>query len=72
MAGRTSMRLVKLAVVLLATVGLVGLWAVAVHTEIPTVPIGRVSATMNLADVRVMGRCSRSPSYDPRRGTLSF
>ena len=72
MAGRTSMRLVKLAVVLLATVGLVGLWAVAVHTEIPTVPIGRVSATMNLAYVRVMGRCSRSPSYDPRSGTLSF
>jgi len=72
MGRRTSMRLVKLTVVLLATVGLVSLWTVAIHTEIPTVTIGQVGATMNLAYVRVMGRCSRSSSYDPRSGTLSF
>jgi len=66
------MRLVKLTVVLLATVGLTSLWYVATHTEIPTIPIGRVGATMNLAYVRFVGRCSRSPSYDPRSGTLSF
>lgn len=66
------MRLVKLTVVLLATVGLASLWTVATHTEIPTVAIGRVGATMNLAYVRVVGRCSRSPSYDPRSSMLSF
>jgi DNA/RNA endonuclease YhcR with UshA esterase domain len=66
------MRLVKLIVVLLATVGLASLWYVATHTEIPTVAIGRVGAAMNLAYVRLVGRCSRPPSYDPRSGTLSF
>lgn len=70
--GRTSIRLVKLAVVLLTTVGLTSLWYVATQTEIPTVAIGQVGATMNLAYVRLVGRCSRSPSYNPRSGTLSF
>jgi DNA/RNA endonuclease YhcR with UshA esterase domain len=72
MAGRTSMRLVKLAAVALATIGLVSLWYVAVQTEIPTVAIGRIDGAMNLAYVRLVGRCSRSPSYDLRTGTLSF
>jgi DNA/RNA endonuclease YhcR with UshA esterase domain len=72
MAGRTSTRLVKLAVVALATIGLVSLWYVAVRTEIPTVAIGRIDGAMNLAYVRLVGRCSRSLSYDPRTGTLSF
>jgi DNA/RNA endonuclease YhcR with UshA esterase domain len=72
MVGRTPMRLVKLAVVLFATVGLVTVWYVAVQTEIPTVAMGRIDGGMNLAYVRLVGRCSRSPSYDPRTGTLSF
>lgn len=66
------MRLIKLTVVFLATVGLTSLWYVATHTETPTVAIGQVEATMNLAYIRLVGRCSRSPSYDPRTGTLSF
>ncbi|MFW6135665.1 MAG: OB-fold nucleic acid binding domain-containing protein [Chloroflexota bacterium] len=72
MEGRLSMRVVKVAAMLLATVGLVVLWYTASRAEIPTVAIGRVGATMNLAYVRLAGRCTRSPSYDPDTGYLSF
>ncbi|MEA3375019.1 MAG: OB-fold nucleic acid binding domain-containing protein [Chloroflexota bacterium] len=70
--GRVSMRLIKLTVLVLASVGLAVLWYVATRAEIPTVAIGRADATMNLAYVRLAGRCTRAPSYDPRTGTLSF
>ncbi len=72
MEGRVSMRVVKVAAMLLATIGLVVLWYAATRAEIPTVAIGRVGATMNLAYVRLAGRCTRSPSYDPDTGYLSF
>lgn len=72
MQGRVPMKLIKLAAALLATVGLVVLWYVATHVEIPTIAIGQVDAGMNLAYVRVAGRCTRSPSYDPQTGYLSF
>lgn len=72
MTGRTSVRLLELTVVLLTTLGLTSLWYVATQTEIPTVAIGQVGATMNLAYVRLVGRCSRPPSYEPRSDTLSF
>jgi DNA/RNA endonuclease YhcR with UshA esterase domain len=65
-------RAIKLAAVALATVGLAVLWLVATRAEVPTVAIGQAGATMNLAYVRVEGRCTRVPSYDPNRGTLSF
>ncbi len=72
MSGRMPIRVVKLAAIVLATVGLAVLWFAATRTEVPTVGIGRAGATMNLAYIRVEGRCTRVPSYDPRTGYLSF
>ncbi len=70
--GRISLRLIKLAAVFLATVGLIMLWYVATCVEVPLVSVREVDAGMNLAYVRLAGRCTRSPSYDPRTGYLSF
>jgi DNA/RNA endonuclease YhcR with UshA esterase domain len=53
-------------------VGLAVLWLVATRTEVPLVAIGQTGATMNLAYVRVEGRCTSIPSYDPKTDTLSF
>jgi DNA/RNA endonuclease YhcR with UshA esterase domain len=72
MSDRMSIRVVKLAAIVLATVGLAILWFAATRAEVPTVAIGRAGATMNLAYVRVEGRCTRVPSYDSRTGYLSF
>jgi len=72
LAGRTSIRVLKIVATLLAAVGLVGLWFAAIRTEVPTVPIGHVGAMMNMAYVRLEGHCTRGPSYDPDSGYLSF
>lgn len=64
--------MVKVAAIVLATVGLAILWFAATHAEVPLVEIGRAGATMNLAYVRVAGRCTRVPSYDPESDYLSF
>jgi hypothetical protein len=72
LVGRTPIRVVKIVAVLLATLGLAALWFAATCAEVPLVKIGQVAATMNLAYVRVGGRCTRSPSYDPESGYLSF
>lgn len=70
--GRLSIRALKVVAIVLAVVGLPVLWLAATRAEIPTVAIGRAGATMNLAYVRIEGRCSRSPSYDPQTEYLSF
>jgi DNA/RNA endonuclease YhcR with UshA esterase domain len=72
MTGRTPIRTVKIAAIALVTVGLAVLWLVATRAEVPTVAIGQAGATMNLAYVRVEGRCTGVPSYDPESDTLSF
>jgi DNA/RNA endonuclease YhcR with UshA esterase domain len=72
MTGRISIRLVKLTAIVLTTAGLAVLWWVARRAEVPTVPIDQIGATMNLAYVRVEGRCTRAPSYDPQTEYLSF
>lgn len=72
MTGRLPLRVVKLTAIVLATAGLAVLWFFATRAEVPTVAIGRANATMNLAYVRVEGRCTRAPSYDPQTGYLSF
>jgi DNA/RNA endonuclease YhcR with UshA esterase domain len=72
LSGRTPIRTVKIAALLLATVGLAALWFAATRAEVPRVVIGQASATMNMAYVRLEGRCSRAPSYDPESDTLSF
>jgi RPA family protein len=53
-------------------VGLLFLWFLASHTEVPTVPIGQVGATMNLAYVRLEGRVTRGPSFDADSHYLTF
>lgn len=72
MTGRMSVRRIKLVVVLIATLGLTTLWYVAARSEIPVVSVQQVDAGMNLAYVRLSGRCTRPPSYDPSTGYLSF
>jgi DNA/RNA endonuclease YhcR with UshA esterase domain len=70
--GRTPIRIVKIAAILLATVGLVALWFAATRAEVPLIQIGQAGATMNMAYVRIQGRCTREPSYDPASDYLSF
>jgi DNA/RNA endonuclease YhcR with UshA esterase domain len=72
LTGRTSIRAVKIAATLLATVGLAVLWFAATHAEVPTIEIGQTGATMNMAYVRLEGHCTRAPSYDPESDYLSF
>ncbi|HEY72261.1 MAG: hypothetical protein B6I35_08715 [Anaerolineaceae bacterium 4572_32.2] len=69
---RASIRAVKIVAVILATVGLAALWFAATRVEVPLVQIGQASATMNMAYVRIEGRCTRAPSYDPEGEYLSF
>lgn len=72
LAGRIPVRAVKLAAILLATVGLLGLWWMARRADIPTVSAADALGTMNMAYVRMAGRVSRSLSYDPTSGYLAF
>ncbi len=70
--GRISIRLVKICALLFTTLSLAVLWFVAIRTEVPKISIGQARATTNLAYVRVEGRCSRTPSYDPESDYLAF
>lgn len=70
--GRMPVRVVKLVAVGLTTLGLAVLWFVATRAEVPTVAVGQVDATMNLAYIRVEGHCSRGPFYDPATDYLTF
>jgi len=72
LTGRASIRTVKIIAVILASVGLAALWFAATRAEIPLVQIGQAGATMNMAYVRIEGRCTRAPSYDPDGEYLSF
>jgi len=65
-------RIVKIAALLLATVGLLALWWLAHRMDIPTVSAADALGTMNMAYVRLHGRISRSLSYDPASGYLAF
>jgi len=69
---RISIRAIKAVAVILATAGLAILWFAATRTEVPLIQIGQAGATMNLAYVRIAGRCIRAPSYDPEGEYLSF
>ena len=72
LGGRISVRAVKIAALLLATVGLLALWWMARHMDIPTVSAAEALGTMNMAYVRVQGRITRGLSYDPTSGYLAF
>ena len=72
LAGRTSIRAVKIIAVALATVGLAILWFAATRAEVSLIQIGQAGATMNMAYVRIEGCCTRAPTYNPESETLSF
>ena len=72
LGGRISVRAVKIAAILLATVGLLALWWLARRMDIPTVSAADALGTMNMAYVRIQGRVTRSLSYDPTSGYLAF
>ncbi len=72
LTGRTSIRIVKIAAVALATVGLALLWLAATRAEVPQVTINQAGATMNMAYVRVKGHCTRAATYDPESEYLGF
>jgi len=72
LSGRIPIRVVKIAAVLLATMGVATLWFAAIHAEVPLIQVGQAGATMNMAYVRIQGRCIRAPSYDVESGYLSF
>lgn len=70
--GRIPVRIVKIAALILATVGLFALWWAARYTDIPVVSAADAAGTMNMAYVRITGRVARSLSYDPKSGYLAF
>lgn len=72
MAGRLSVRIVKIAAIVLATVGLALVWWSARGVPIPEITLGEAGGTMNLAYVRVRGRLSRGLTYDPESAYLGF
>jgi DNA/RNA endonuclease YhcR with UshA esterase domain len=69
---RIAIRTVKIVAILLASVGLALLWFAARRAEVSLIRIEQAGATMNMASVRVAGTCSRTPTYDPKSGYLSF
>lgn len=69
---RLTLRAVKLAAVLLATVGLLALWWIARQARIPTLTAAEAQGSMNMAYVQVQGQISRAVTYDPEGGYLAF
>lgn len=72
LGGRTALRAIKIAALAVTAVGLLLLWFLASRAEPPTVPIGQVGATMNLAYIRLEGQVTQGPNYDPASHYLSF
>ena len=72
LSGRTPIRRLKVAALILALGGLLLLWLLATRTDVPTVEVSQANAMMNLAYVRVQGLVTRPPSYDPETGYFSF
>ncbi len=71
-AGRVSLRVIKLAALMMAFVGLLTLWWVARQMPIPLLTVEAAQGTMNMAYVRVQGRITHSLTYDPDGGYLAF
>ncbi|HNT76146.1 MAG TPA: hypothetical protein PKH77_14115 [Anaerolineae bacterium] len=70
--GRIPVNVVKIAALLLATVGLLALWWIARTAEIPAVTAADAGGTLNMAYVQITGHVARSLSYDPVSGYLAF
>lgn len=72
LSGRTPLRVLKVAAVVLAIAGLAALWFAALRVEVPRVQIGQVAGMMNMAYVRIEGRVSQGPDYDPEGEFMAF
>ncbi len=71
-APRVSLRAVKWAAILLATVGLALLWFVATRAPLPHISINQATSTMNFAYVEIAGQVVRGPTCNPDSQSLSF
>ena len=70
-AKRMSLVAIRYAAVLLATIGLVLLWAMAKFHDTPVVKIGDITPTMNFAQIRVDGTAD-SDVRTFRNGSMGF
>ncbi len=70
--GRVSLRVLKIAALVLAVAGLAGLWFAATRVPDPLVQIGQVGGMMNMAYVRIEGRVTKGPDYDAQTESLAF
>ncbi len=69
---RLPLSYLRLGSILLSILGVAALVYAASGAPIPRVDIAAVQATMNYAYVRLAGRVTRVPSYDPETQKLSF
>jgi len=69
---RVSLRILRYGAVVLALLGLVGLWVASRRADLPVVQVRDIDSMMNWAYVRVRGVVSRYPSYDVGSGYLRF
>jgi DNA/RNA endonuclease YhcR with UshA esterase domain len=70
--GRTSLRVLKVAALVLAVAGLGGLWLASTRVQPPLIQIGQLGGMLNMAYVRVEGLVTEGPDYDPQAEGLSF
>ncbi len=70
--GRLSVRAIKIAAVVCALVGLLGLYLYARQVPIPTLSIRDAQGTLNMAYVRLQGRITGAITYDPTSDYLAF
>jgi DNA/RNA endonuclease YhcR with UshA esterase domain len=69
---RLPLRTIRIACLVLAILGIVFLIFAVSGTATPTAKIGNLEAPFNYAYVRLAGRVTRGPLYDPDSGTLRF
>jgi DNA/RNA endonuclease YhcR with UshA esterase domain len=67
---RLSIRICRYGSLALAVVGLIVLWAVARHAEVPVVRVQDIVGSMNWGYVRVSGVVPRYPTFDEPSGNL--
>ncbi len=69
---RIALRTVKAVVLALTLLGLLGLWWMARHTEIPLITVAEATGTVNMGYVRLQGTVVRGLHYDADEGYLAF
>ncbi len=69
---RLSLRVIKIAAILMAVLGLVGLYLYARQVPVPTLSIADAQGTLNMAYVRLQGQVTGNITYDPNTQYLAF